>query len=597
MADQETKLVKRWLDRLATSKKWRDQVRDDANWEKYVDEYKGKYDVVLGNIYIPPINEVYAYTQATIANLFFQNPYIAVNAKKTGTILGAYIWEAILNYWWRELKIKDEVELEIIDTIHIGHGWNKTGVNVKTSGSGDQLRLLRDSYFATRVSWRDMLVNVGCRRPPKDCLWIAQRIYRPTDDVKKDYGRPAAKLNGAPHPSIDEQYRKNIIYKEDINFSAIHEVWDARERKIYLIADENGDSFLEDPRPWPDWLEEYPYEMLQWNDVPDEPYPMSDIHTFNPQILETIKVFTQMLNHVKRWNRQMIIKKGTMTATEIDKFEKGIDGAILSAVTTGDIQTAFKALDFGSLPPDIYMVLDRLTQLKASINGQPEFERGSMTKTSTRTIGELQLMKGGSGARTDRKLDRIERHCENIARHLMAFMKANFSVSEAARITGKEPPEIIKAFADQGKYDPVSQTINFTPEDIIGEYDVTIKAGSTLPLDKLTRDQILDQTLQASIPLAAAPSLPPFIAQIIKERLRDYDIKSLEMAFDQQQQTVQAQQDQQAQVQQAQVEKTKAETAKRQAQAEDINIDSVIKGATAVAKGHGVIAPEASLKP
>lgn len=595
MVEKEQQQVGRWLDRIHVSRKWRDQVADENNWEKYLDELKGKYDVVLGNTYVPPIGEMFAYRDATLANLFYRQPYIAVNAKKNASIQGAYILEAALNYYWRELKVNDEVELEISDALFVGHAWHKVGTNVKTSGDGDQLKLENDQLFSCRVSWRDMFMNVGCQKPTKDNLWLAQRIYRPTEDVKKEYGARAAKINGSTHPNVDEKYRKNILFREDFNYSTLYEIWDAREKKVDTICDELTKKWLEDPRDWPDYLDEFPYQFLSFHAIPDEPYPLSDVAPWEPQVKEKIKVFTQMLNHIKRWNRQMVMKMNTLNAQEVDKFEKGIDGSILFAKTTGDIQTAFKMLDFGSLPPDIYIVLDRIDAVIRKVNGMPEFAYGGTPKTSTRTEGELNLIKGGADARTDRKQNRIERHCENIARHMMFQMKGQFMVDTYAKITGNEPQEIIKAFQDQGKFDPVSGMIRFNTEDIKGEYDVTIKAGSTLPMDKANRDRTLDQVLQIGAQMAGAQNLPPFMAEVIKERLREYDIKALEVAFDDQQKNqAQQQQDQQAESE-INSQKTVAETDKRQAQAHQINVDTILKSAQAAGKASGVLAPEESL--
>lgn len=593
MSDSKKKLLTQWQDRINVSKKWRDSVSEDQGWERFIDEYKGTYDVVLGNIQVPPINEVYAYTQASVANLFARNPYLAVNPMTTGSIVGSYILEAALNYYWRVLKLKEELELEIMDTIHVGHAWNKVGTNVKTSGSGDQLKLESENLFSNRVSWRDMVFNVGSRRPPTDCLWIAQRIYRPTEDVKKEYGARAAKLEGSPHPNVDEKYRKNILYKEDINFSALWEIHDYRDRKIYLMSDETASDFLEDPKPWPDYVKEYPFQLLSFNEIPDEPYPMSDIKPWEPQILEKIKIFTQMLNHMKRWNRVAAVQKGKMTSQEKDKWEKGMDGTMVDVL--GDPNGMMKLFDFGSLPPDIYLVLDRLDGVIRRMNGQPEWEQGGATRTGTRTLGELDKIQGGANARTARKQDRIETHCENIGRHLIAHMKANFDLPQMVRITGREPVEIIKAFATNGKFDASSQTIQFDKNDIKGEYDVSVQAGSTLPLDKLAREQQLKEILGMAVPLASAPSLPPFIAEVVKELLKDYEIKGLELAFDQQQKAIQAKEGEQAQTAQVEMDKVKAEGAKREAQAKQINVDTIIQGAQALGKATGVLNPDVSL--
>lgn len=592
---KEPQAVARWHDRISVSKRWRDQVSSENNWENLLDEIKGKYDVVLGNIQVPPINEMFAYKDATLANLYAQNPFIAVNPKKNATIASAYILEAGVNHLWNELKLKSDIELQITDALFVGHAWNKVGNNTKTSGSGDLLKIVEDSIYANRVSWRDMYMNVGCKNPPKDNIWLAQRIYRPTEDVKKDYPKVAKRLVGSSYPSIDIKYMKNILYKEDFNFTAIYEIWDARDRKIYTLADEINDKYLEDPKDWPDYLDEFPFQMLSFHNIPDEPYPQSDVGPWEPQVKEKIKLFTMMLNFAKRWNRQMLMKKGTMISAEIDKFEKGIEGSVLMASTNGDIQQAIKMLDWGSMPPDFFLLVDRLDALIDRIRGQSGFQQGGVTKTSTRTEGELQLIKSGADARTDKKQDRIENHCENIARHLIMQMKNNFDVPYIARITGKEPPEIIQAFKDQGIFDPASQTIKFDKSAIQGDFDVSVKSGSTLPLDKGHRDAILNNVYQMSIPLASAPSVPPFIAEIIKELLHDYDMKGLEAAFDAQQQA-QDQKSGQAQFDQGvQTQKVQAETAKRSAQAQNVQVDTLIKGLNAAGKATGTLQPEESL--
>ncbi len=104
---KEPQAVKRWQDRLSVSRRWLDQTADQHSWRTYMEELEGKYDVVLGNTQVPPIGEVFAYKDAALANLYFRDPYIAINAKKDATILGAYILEAGVNHLWGELKLKE----------------------------------------------------------------------------------------------------------------------------------------------------------------------------------------------------------------------------------------------------------------------------------------------------------------------------------------------------------------------------------------------------------------------------------------------------------------------------------------------------------
>jgi len=64
---------------------------------------------------------------------------------------------------------------------------------------------------------------------------------------------------------------KTLLYKEDFNYTAIYEVWDAHERKIYTLADEVNDKYLEDPKDWPEYLDEFPYQFLSFHNIPMNP--------------------------------------------------------------------------------------------------------------------------------------------------------------------------------------------------------------------------------------------------------------------------------------------------------------------------------------
>ncbi len=64
MSEASQKLMALWNDRVNLSGKYLDQVKEENKWETYIDQLKGKYDVVLGNAYVPPIGEIYAYCES-----------------------------------------------------------------------------------------------------------------------------------------------------------------------------------------------------------------------------------------------------------------------------------------------------------------------------------------------------------------------------------------------------------------------------------------------------------------------------------------------------------------------------------------------------
>jgi hypothetical protein len=322
----ESQSVARWQGRINVAKKYRDRVLQELGVERFYKEYLGDYDVRIGSTVLPSIGEVFAYVQSLVSDMAHQDPYIAVNASKMGTIKGAAILETCINYYNRVLRSKEEYEIELIDAILAGHGWHKTGLYVTTVGSLNDIQIDSEKFYSNRVSYKDIVFNIGSRRPPMDCRWIAQRLIRPTDEVKDKYGMKAAGLVGGPHPSLKEEEMKASNFKGDMNFSTLWEIHDIKDRKICLIA-EGHDKYLKES-DWPEYVHEFPFRMLWWNYNPDSPYPVPDVKSWEPQVLEEIKFVGMIMNHLKRWSRQLLVKKGSISATEMDKLEKGIDGSV-----------------------------------------------------------------------------------------------------------------------------------------------------------------------------------------------------------------------------------------------------------------------------
>lgn len=566
--------VKLWHERIGLAKKAQEQWAQDSGAKRFIQEYKGNYDLIFyqrngKKVPIPPINDVFSYVQADIATTYNRDPYITVNAE-AGSPQGAALWEVIINYYWRHLKTKEELEYEIIDKDLVGFSWHKVGLAVQSSGSGDQLKLDSENLYSKYLSWKDVLWNIGSKRPPVDSLWMAQRIVRPLSEVKRKY--PAAKgLEGSPDPGIDPDDYKKSAYKDDIKVAVLWEVWDAEKRQIRLLAEGLEEKYLDKPKPWPEYLTEFPFLMYWDFAVPGCPQPMSAIAPWESQIKEKMVLMASGVNHAKRWNRQAFVKNGTIDENSLDKYERGDDGAII--VYNGDTAD-IKFADFGQLPTDFYLLMDRLDAIARSTNGQPEFVKGGVTKTGTRTIGELNLIQQGNKDRQGRKIDRLETHCENIARHMMAHLKANFDMPQVIKITGDVPEKIIDALGDA--YNPTTGEVTFTPADIIGEYDADVKAGSTLPLDKQTRIQVLELIMQTVAAAVGQGPISPFLNVLIQELLKDYDIKGLQEAYEQEVAMAQQAQAEQEGQQSIEDQKTTAEAQKRMSQAQQIDIESEI---------------------
>lgn len=558
--------VKQWQDRIATARKWRDRKAQEYGWERFISEYKGNYDVFLGSgenkFKAPPINQVFAMVQTDISYLYFRDPYITLRPTKSATAKGAAILEAAINYYWRTLNQKEEIESQLIDADLVGHAWNKDGYYFH--GKDDE------GLYSMKVSWRDVIFNVGSRRPPYDTMWLAHRIIKPLDTVKKMYPG-TSDLRGSTHPHMEEGDIRDSVFKDDIDFCVLWEIWDVQKRETCLIA-EGLNSYLKKPTKWPNYYKTIPFNLLWWYENPDEPYPMGTIAPVEPQILEEIKLFAQALNHVKRFNRQMLYKGNLMTEAEQDKFEQGNDGAMIKVETQGSIQDATKMVDYGPLPVDIYLLLDRIRQLKNTTSGQPEFAQGGQTKTATRTLGELEGMAEGAKTRIGKRVDRLETHIENIAKNMIGHIQANFDVKKLVKITGFSEPYLIENLGDA--YDEKTKTVLFDKNDVQGDYEVEVRAGSTIPLTREGRMAMLREALE--LLMKTNGPIPEVVKVIVSEYLKDLQLPQIKEAFDMEQ----IRNAEVAQLKSGELSvdaaKTTAETQKRQAQARQINLESAL---------------------
>jgi hypothetical protein len=569
--------VNLWQERVSLAKQANEDWARKEGAERITQEYNGKFEIFFnglkGKIPVPPINEIFSFVQSDLAHTNNRDPYISVNPKKKGTVQGAKIWETVLNHDWRHLKIKEELEVEIIDKDLAGYAFHKTGWDVESKGAEEDLKIVKESLYSKRVDWRDIVWNFGAENPPYDCLWMAQRIVKPLSQVKEKYPNANGRwpLKGVQNPEVDKNAYDKATYKDDISVAVLWEIWDKQTRQIFLIAEGLNGKFLEEPRPWPDYMDEFPFLMYWDFYAPTKRRPMSSIISWEPQVHEKMVIMAAAVNHAKRWNRQMLLKKGAISNNDLDKIERGDDGAIIDYTGTGNLNENMQVLDWGSVPTDYYLIMDRLASIQRDVNGQPEFERGGVTKTTSRTEGELQMIQQGADARTNRKIDRFETHIENIARHMLAHRKGNFDYEETIRVTGETPEAVLQALGDH--YDPITKMVKFDAKDIEGDYDVEVKAGSTLPLNTQTKKQILQMILKTLASLGGQP-LPPTLKIIISEILREYDMKSLEEAFAVEQQQKEQAQAQAAQQQDANDEKARSQAAKNMAQTQKIGVDT-----------------------
>lgn len=532
--------VARWLDKVSSSRKWREQISKDHRWKELIHEYKGHFSQIQNalDINILPINLIFAYVKTEIPSLYIRDPHIKINAKNKTSVKTAKVLEAIINYIWKYKKLKREIKKCILDCLLVGHGWLKTGYTgefgtIEDGDGGITETIESEDFFAYYVPWENILFNKDALDPPHDAEWISQDVWVDLETVKKNPKyKNTDKLNtGITREDLDSTGSFDHQADRHKGKVLLHEVWNMKKKEVFTISD-GVDDYIEDPKPWPYKMRGFPFSFLKFNFSTDEPYGLSDVGMFEPQVLEAIKVRSSELDHLKRYNRILATTPTNINDDEMAKLTKGVTGSIIK-MENPDL---LKPIPYPPLPQDVYAIEERIKDDLVNVSGQTPVERGASQKTSTRTIGELSLMQEGAKNRRSEKIDLVEDFVEDVSANLIALMQQFISEPYYVRILGVNSPELQEAVQERSSNQQQNAVTNeqgftFTSEDIEGEYDQEPVSGSSTPIDRPEKMKAIMQLLELA-PKAGVMPGGPFMGALAKELIELLGMPVLELALE-----------------------------------------------------------------
>ncbi len=535
---KEASAVQKWLMRIDHSKRYKKQVAERFHWAGLTEKYRGYFAGLQdsADIYVPALNYIFAFVKAEIPRLALRDPKITINPKKGSSILSAKILQKAINYLWRTKKIKRENKKNLLDSLLVGHSWFKTGYTGKfgtiEDANGKQYEFIEsEDFFGYRVPYDNIFFNPDSNDPPYDCKWIAHEVWMPLAEVQenKDFKHtaelsPSIKDEGqvGDRDPVDSLRR----FGPDDNMIKMYEVWDKMRGEIFTVT-EGCEYFIRAPKAWPYEMKGFPFSFLRLNDDPWCPYGLPDTFMFEPQVMELIKIRAQEIDHIKRFNRQLLLAEGHMTQDAKDQFSMGITGAVLEVQANGrPIGDIVAPIPYPSIQTDIYAIEDRIQQDMTRTNGQTVTEQGGIQKTATRSLGELDSMNQGASNRREDKIDTIEDFIEDIASNLVALLQQFADMPFYVSVVGDED---MKTFIQEIQNRPSAQAkgavtaasgFTFTKEDIQGEFDFEVVPGSTKPFDSAQKLQSMLQILDMLPKLGVQPGpITQFIGTEIAEEL------------------------------------------------------------------------------
>jgi hypothetical protein len=499
-------LITRYRNKVEQSKRWRREETYDDIWERMINLYRGKHyrttseeDRLLVNIAFATINVI-------SPSVSVNHPKITVNAKKFQDADRAVVTEAIVNYWWRHYDCQRDFRRAVKDMLVIGHGWLKTGYRFveRTDGeyefsdelastapesiSETEIKITEDRPFVERISPFDVFVDPDATSM-HDIRWIAQRLRRPLNDVKRDkrYNSVARQEAAPSHYSkwgVDDKRRARTSYDEQDAYVEVWEFYDIERNKMSVFCD-GSDKFLVSPFDIP-FAFGHPFVMLRNYDIPEHFYPMGELEAIEPLQLELNETRTQMMNHRKRFSRKWLYKEAAFDADGRSALESDEDNVMVPVISEEGLGNVVAPMPAVISPPEFYNQSSLISSDIDRVSGVSEYMRGALPEIR-RTATEAAIAQDAANARASDKLAVIERAIADCARRLVMLAQQYMTGEQVIRIIAESD---------------TPAWVNFDRDYVSGEFDFEVEGGSTAPVNESFRRQMALQVVDAMAPFA-----------------------------------------------------------------------------------------------
>lgn len=540
--------------RVIESRQWRKDEGYEDLWIRLIDLYAGKQfedmglnheDKIAVNVAFSVLNIIYPSTTVN-------HPKLTLTARDPEENDKAIIAEAVMDFMWKseDISAGDEFRLAVKDFLTVGHGWVKTGWRYSTSvvdrpedevdaewaskmqeldaAAMEQPELAgdmptdedimaaipttaqvvdEDRVFVERVSPFDVLVDPEATTT-RNMKWIAQRIVRPLDEVRKDpkydaRARKQAKSDVTAKWGVDADKRKRPT---DIERVTVWEFYDLDSQTMAVFA-ELGEGWLVKPTRIP-YNGGQPFVMIRNYEVPDRFYPMGDLEAIEPLQHELNRTRSQLMNARKNYVRKYIGDKALIDPAARAALESSTDGEVILIDTNNGqlrLDQVFAPAPIQQVPAELFGYGEMVQGDINQVTGVSEYQQGGGGDIR-RTATEASMIQDAVNARSADKLATIEKAISRIGRNMLELCRQYLTGDHVARIVG-----------NHGK--PI--WVPYTQEDIDVDADFEVEGGSTTPKNEGFRQNQAMQLSQALGPLIG-PVIDP--AMFAKWMLKAYGI-------------------------------------------------------------------------
>lgn len=491
-----------WLNRIHSAFQWRAARKNgDRQWKRYYEMYQGDHwwDSSYDSSYLSSDNpRDHITVNKTGSAILTMVPFLIsgeikflLKPRRPADTDSALVQQSLLNYAWKEKKMTRQVKKVMYDRATIGHGVVKIeyafDVDDLEDLEGEEGRTInydsfvrQDEPYIRRVNPFYFVFDPQAPQHDLDTArWCCEMFFRPLPDVLADplYNEEAKELirSGAYAPAAVTTRRNHppttpstvgaydSILPED-NLVILFEVWDKGFKQRLVLADNVPKPLIEGPWPY-DYLDNFPYEKVDYIPVQNEPYGIGIPQWMEDQQYELNRVRTSIFEHRRRFNRKYLAILGQIAEEEAYKFEDGEDGTVVF----GKSPNAIVAIPDAPMSGDTERTEAAINADIQEIVGLDAVMRGAPVPART-TAGEIGTRASVFIQKLNDRIDETEEFVEAVGSQVLKHIKANFLVERVVETVGPQGSEWRRATPDQIKRDVDVEVESFsapkTDEDV-----------------------------------------------------------------------------------------------------------------------------------
>lgn len=543
---------KLWLKRIDDTLQYRaDHPNGDEVWKRMYRLFAGHHwDEVINNSDLSSdyprsritVNRCMSTVRDTLAFIMQSNPKFIAEPKRVEDVFSAKVQGAWINTLWEELEIDLPVMEALLDALIIGMGVVKTGFtyqskddvvkSVKMDGSIQYNDFIqKEKPYVYRVNPRQFIWDFSNANILERSRWCAEIIFKPIEDVfaNKFYNQKLLDMIdcGDVSPMMVETYSREPInmfnshideyYRKDNERFAIYEIFDKKymEHIGYIAGCPDEPLFVQ---PWPyDYLiedgEGFPYEVLKFVDMPNEPFGQGILQSIEDQQHELNRSRTRNVLHARKVNRKYVIRTNSLTIDQKKALAMGVDGTIIEANDPSDIQ----AIPDLPTSPDQYNNESTIVNDIRELTGNDALISGGGLPSRT-SASEINARTGIKSTKLGLPVSKVDKFNINIALKILSHSRANITTQEAVRILGSQ-----------------GQTWEeFTKTNLSSRITLKLEYSSSQPynkdIDKQQRMNLFQMTTQI-IPLFQQSGIQMNIVELFKWVLEPFEFKDITRIF------------------------------------------------------------------